>query len=106
MDANKHESVVSPGVLPVDCNRAPLIQKDMRTIGALTSLLLFSTAALAEEVVRGQDHFQFTYRATCPEITGHADMWLPIATGDAFQAVTIQKSLLPNGWQKIEDPLR
>ena len=75
----------------------------MRTICAFISFLLFSITAFADEVVRGQDHFQFTYHATCPEITGHADMWLPIATSDAFQTVTIQKSSLPNNWRKIED---
>lgn len=51
-------------------------------------------------VIRGQDEFEFFYRAKLPEITGHARMWLPLATTDSFQTVEI-KSIKAPGKQSI-----
>ena len=41
-------------------------------------------------IVAGADEFEFLYRATLPDITDKARMWLPLATTDAFQTVDIQ----------------
>jgi transglutaminase-like putative cysteine protease len=40
-------------------------------------------------VVEGTDSFNFYYEAQLPEITGPAKLWMPIATSDRFQSVTI-----------------
>jgi len=40
-------------------------------------------------VITGQDEFEFTYRATLPEITGEGRMWIPLASTDAYQTVDI-----------------
>ncbi len=51
-------------------------------------------------VIRGRDEFEFLYRATLPEITGTARMWLPLASTDSFQTVEV-KSIKAPGKQSI-----
>ena len=51
-------------------------------------------------VIRGRDEFEFLYRATLPEITGAARLWLPLAATDSFQTVEI-KSINAPGKQSI-----
>jgi transglutaminase-like putative cysteine protease len=51
-------------------------------------------------VTRNQDEFEFLYRATLPQITGSARMWLPLAATDPFQTVEV-KSIQAPGKQKI-----
>jgi len=51
-------------------------------------------------VIRDRDEFEFLYRATLPEITGTARMWLPLATTDSFQTVEV-KSINAPGKQSI-----
>lgn len=40
-------------------------------------------------VITDRDVFEFVYRATLPQITGNARMWIPLAVSDAFQTVEI-----------------
>ena len=40
-------------------------------------------------VIHGQDAFEFVYRATLPELAGDARMWVPLATSDAYQTVSL-----------------
>ena len=51
-------------------------------------------------VIRDRDEFEFLYRATLPEITGPARMWLPLAATDSFQTVEV-KSISAPGKQSI-----
>jgi transglutaminase-like putative cysteine protease len=51
-------------------------------------------------VIRNRDEFEFIYRATLPEISGSARMWLPLATTDPFQKVEV-KSINAPGKQSI-----
>lgn len=51
-------------------------------------------------VIRGQDEFEFFYRAKLPEITGKARMWLPLAATDSYQTVEV-KSIKAPGKQSI-----
>ena len=53
-------------------------------------------------VIKGQDQFEFLYRATLPEITSSARMWLPLATTDPFQTVEV-KSIAAPGKQNVLD---
>jgi len=41
-------------------------------------------------VIRGRDEFEFIYRATLPEITESARMWIPVPATDRFQTVEIK----------------
>ncbi len=51
-------------------------------------------------VIRDRDEFEFLYRATLPQITGPARMWLPLAGTDSFQTVEV-KSINAPGKQSI-----
>ena len=51
-------------------------------------------------VLTGRDAFEFRYQATLPRITGPARCWLPMATSDDYQTVTV-KSVRTPGTQKI-----
>ena len=51
-------------------------------------------------VIRDRDEFEFLYRATLPEITSPARMWLPLASTNSFQTVEI-KSISAPGKQSI-----
>jgi hypothetical protein len=55
-------------------------------------------------VVKGSDQFEFTYRVKLPEITGQARLWLPLASSDTFQRVTVKEIQLPQPWRQLEDP--
>jgi hypothetical protein len=46
-------------------------------------------------VLKGTDRFDFIYRATLPEITQSAKMWLPMPSTDRFQTVTIKSVKTP-----------
>ena len=51
-------------------------------------------------VIKGSDEFDFYYRGTLPEMTENAQMWIPLASNDAFQTVEI-KQVNTQGKQKI-----
>jgi len=55
-------------------------------------------------VVMDRDAFEFLYRATLPEITGKARMWLPLASTDAFQTVAVESIETPAPHRVLEDP--
>jgi transglutaminase-like putative cysteine protease len=46
-------------------------------------------------VTRESDEFEFRYRATLPQLTGTARMWLPLAATDSFQTVAIKSIKAP-----------
>ncbi len=51
-------------------------------------------------VISGRDEFEFLYRATLPEMTEAARMWIPLPTTDEFQTVEV-KSIDAPGRQEI-----
>ncbi|MBC8469384.1 MAG: transglutaminase domain-containing protein [Planctomycetes bacterium] len=51
-------------------------------------------------VIKGLDEFEFLYKATLPEITGNAHMWIPLPSTDSFQTVEM-KSIKAPGEQQI-----
>jgi transglutaminase-like putative cysteine protease len=55
-------------------------------------------------LVRGQDEFEFIYRATLPEMSGSARMWLPVATSDGFQTVHILSIKAPGDYRMLDEP--
>lgn len=40
-------------------------------------------------VIYGDDAFEFVYRATLPELSGNARMWLPVPSNDSFQTIEL-----------------
>ncbi len=51
-------------------------------------------------VITGRDEFEFLYKATLPEISGTAHMWIPLPSSDSFQTVEV-KSIKAPGEQQI-----
>ena len=51
-------------------------------------------------VITGRDEFEFLYKATLPEISGTAHMWIPMPSTDSFQTVEV-KSIKAPGEQQI-----
>ncbi len=51
-------------------------------------------------VIEGTDHFTFTYEVQLPELSGPANMWIPIAKSDRFQTIEML-SLQALGKQKM-----
>ena len=54
-------------------------------------------------VINGRDEFEFTYRATLPQITGTARMWLPLPTTDLFQTVTVKSMNVPGKRRMLQE---
>ncbi len=54
-------------------------------------------------VVEGKDSFTFSYQIELPEITGEAQIWLPIAQSDDFQTVEILSQEAPGEQQILQD---
>ena len=77
--------------------------KQMKTLRLILLPLLLQCTAFADDVIRGEDHFEFSYRATLPQLDGKAEIWLPLAKSDAFQTVDVERISLPAGWRKIEE---
>jgi hypothetical protein len=50
-------------------------------------------------ILTAPDLFEFRYQATLPEFTGNAHCWIPLASSDDFQDVTV-KSITAPGKQK------
>jgi transglutaminase-like putative cysteine protease len=54
-------------------------------------------------VIRGHGEFEFFYRAILPEITGPARLWLPLASTDRFQTVTVKAIDAPEKPRVLEE---
>jgi len=54
-------------------------------------------------VIRERDEFEFRYRATLPEITEAARMWLPLAVTDSFQTVALKSINTPGKHRILEE---
>ena len=54
-------------------------------------------------VINGRDEFEFLYRATLPEITDNARMWIPMPTTDLFQTVEVKSIKIPGHSEILKD---
>jgi transglutaminase-like putative cysteine protease len=54
-------------------------------------------------VINGVDEFDFIYRATLPEITSPARLWLPLASSDTFQRVEVKGITVPGQWRELDE---
>ena len=55
-------------------------------------------------VIRDRDEFEFLYRATLPQMSGAARMWIPLPDKDAFQTVEIKSINAPAKHRILQDP--
>lgn len=54
-------------------------------------------------ILTGHDAFEFRYQATVPELAGPARCWIPLATSDDFQKVTVKSLDLPGAHTTLTD---
>lgn len=54
-------------------------------------------------VLPGRDAFEFRYQATLPPLAGPARCWLPLASSDAFQTVTVTAVRIPGQSRILRD---
>ncbi len=54
-------------------------------------------------VIKGQDEFEFLYRAKLPRITEGARMWIPLSETDAFQNVSLEDVQSPKEYRILEE---
>ncbi len=54
-------------------------------------------------VLKDSDQFEFIYRATLPEITDTARMWIPLAKSDQFQTVEVKSIKAPQNQEILEE---
>jgi len=54
-------------------------------------------------VINGQDEFEFLYRATLPEMTGSARMWIPLPSTDSFQTVEVTSIEAPGEREILQE---
>ena len=54
-------------------------------------------------VIEGRDEFEFNYQVTLPDITGDAQIWLPLAESDSFQTIELLKLSAPGKHQILKE---
>ncbi|NNJ89080.1 MAG: transglutaminase domain-containing protein [Eudoraea sp.] len=54
-------------------------------------------------IIEGEDHFEFSYEVTLPEITEAAKIWVPMPQSDRFQTIEIQSIKAPVSHQIIKE---
>jgi transglutaminase-like putative cysteine protease len=54
-------------------------------------------------VIKGLDEFEFLYKATLPEITGTAHMWIPMPSSDSFQTAEMKSIKAPGERQILQE---
>jgi transglutaminase-like putative cysteine protease len=54
-------------------------------------------------VITGRDEFEFLYRATLPQMSEEARMWIPLPSTDAFQTVEIESIDAPGRRRTLRD---
>ncbi|MDH5381784.1 MAG: transglutaminase-like domain-containing protein, partial [Cyclobacteriaceae bacterium] len=55
------------------------------------------------DVIEGEDRFTFTYQAKLPDLAGAAEMWIPLATSDAYQTIELVSMQAPGKQQIIQE---
>ncbi|GAB4322588.1 MAG: hypothetical protein Kow0074_14290 [Candidatus Zixiibacteriota bacterium] len=54
-------------------------------------------------VIQGEDTFEFIYRVRLPDISGPAELWLPLAQSNADQQVEILDISAPSSWRVLTE---
>lgn len=53
--------------------------------------------------IEGKDEFEFYYKATLPEITGTAEIWIPLPQSDRFQTVKLLSIDAPSKYKVLDE---
>lgn len=54
-------------------------------------------------VIEGEDTFEFIYRVRLPELSGAAQLWIPLARSDDYQSVEVVKITAPSAGRELEE---
>ena len=54
-------------------------------------------------VIEGKDEFEFNYQVILPDITGEAQIWLPLAESDSFQTIELLMLSAPGKHQILKE---
>jgi len=54
-------------------------------------------------VIRGEDEFEFTYKASIPPLASPARLWLPLAQSDAYQTVQVLSVHAPGSRRELRE---
>ena len=54
-------------------------------------------------VIEGKDEFEFNYQVTLPDISGEAQIWLPLAETDSFQTIELLRLNAPVKHQILKE---
>lgn len=54
-------------------------------------------------VIKDNDRFEFTYRATLPEINETSRLWIPLPVSDEYQSVELKYFKSPVSYEILED---
>src|SRR6266853_5931859 len=84
-------------------NGQPLYAWEQRRNGTWRKVPADKASPRLLGVLRGSDEFEFIYRAKLPVIVGNARLWLPLATSDTFQRVTVDGINAPEQWRELEE---
>ena len=84
-------------------NGQPFYAWEQKSDGVWHRILLKEASEGHLGVIRERDEFEFLYRATLPEITATARMWLPLAATDSFQTVEVRSIDAPGKQSLLKD---
>lgn len=57
----------------------------------------------AQQIVQGEDSFEFSYKVTIPKLEKPGRLWLPLATSDSYQKVELLGVTTTRPWQQVKD---
>jgi len=84
-------------------NGKPLYLWEQKRDGAWRRVRVKNAPKRLLGVINGTDEFEFVYRVRLPEITGDAQLWLPLATSDTFQRVEVKNITAPGQWRELDE---
>ena len=78
-----------------------------RVFGLIVGLVCMMAASASDQlgttIVRGVDHFEFTYRIEIPALRESGRLWIPVAQSGPFQEVELMGVTSRKPWEFIED---
>ncbi len=81
-------------------NGKPYYSWKQKEDGTWTTIPIQSASRKLLGVIEGSDQFQFTYTCILPEWTGQANLWLPLASSDKYQAIHSLDISIPFPYQE------
>ncbi len=76
-------------------NGQPLYSWEQKEDGTWARVAVTDATPRLLGVIQGRDEFEFIYRVRLPEMNAPGNLWLPLATTDAFQTVEIREIIAP-----------